>query len=322
MTPKTNHLKIGVFVLAGLALLLGGLLAFGVRSRFEPKTKFETYVVEDVEGLSVGSPVKLRGVPVGKVTRINFTWNDYPDGGRGYVVVEFEIKDSISPLPTGPQREKMLQAEIRKGLRARIRGQGITGTSIVSLEYLDPEEYPLLKLDWTPVDLYIPSAPGQFSGMLSSIEKSLRNFEELDFKLLSRSLNESMDGLGKVLRQLEGLQLASIGTNVNGLVTELRATNGKLHGFLEETRGTVRGLKLEGLGQRADALLAELTRLAGRLDGTLASLDSAPLGQTLLNARQATDQLNAVLHDLKQYPSGFIFGDAPAPARSVERPRK
>src|SRR5689334_23297649 len=128
MSAKTNHLKIGLFVLIALGLLLGGLFAFGVRSHLEPKTDFETYVTEDVEGLSVGSPVKLRGVPVGQVTRINFTWNDYPDGGKGYVVVEFEIKDSVSPLPAGVERDGKLQTEIRKGLRARIKGQGITGT--------------------------------------------------------------------------------------------------------------------------------------------------------------------------------------------------
>src|SRR4030095_1510661 len=140
MSTQTNNFKIGAFLLMAVGLLTGGLFAFGIRHRFEPKTNFETYVPEDVEGLSVGSAVKLRGVPVGKVTRINFTWNEYPDEGKGYVVVEFEIKDSVSPLPKGRQRDEMLQAEIRRGLRARIKGQGITGTSIVSLEYLDPAE--------------------------------------------------------------------------------------------------------------------------------------------------------------------------------------
>src|SRR5262245_53536251 len=125
MSAKTNHLKIGVFVIVGVLLVFGALFAFGVRSHFEPKTLFETYVPGDVDGLSVGSPVKLRGVPVGTVVRINFTWNDYPDDGKGYVVVEFEIKDSVSPLPKGPERDGQLQTEIRKGLRARIRGQGI-----------------------------------------------------------------------------------------------------------------------------------------------------------------------------------------------------
>jgi len=44
-----------------------------------------------VSGLSVGSAVELRGVRVGKVTSIGFSWNDYQDASPGYVVVVFEI---------------------------------------------------------------------------------------------------------------------------------------------------------------------------------------------------------------------------------------
>ncbi len=321
MSARTNNLKIGVFVLAALAVLVGALFAFGIRQRLEPKTRFETYVTEDVEGLSVGSPVKLRGVPVGHVTGINFTWNQYQDGGKGYVLVEFEIKDAVTPLPKGTEREARLLGEIRKGLRARIKGQGITGTSVVSLEYLDPDENPPLKVDWTPVNHYIPSAPGQFSQMLASIEKSLRNIEKVDFELLNLSLHDSLDAVGKVLNHLEGMQLASIGTNVNGLVTELRGTNLKLKAFLDESRGAVENLKLDGLARRAETLVDQVKQLVGRLDTTLAGLDTGALGPTLRNAREATDQLNDVLHELKQYPSGFLFGQPPTPARSVDRPR-
>lgn len=321
MSAKTNHLKIGVFVLVGFALLVGGLFAFGIRSQLEPKTLFETYVTEDVEGLSVGSPVKLRGVPVGRVTRINFTWNDYPDGGKGYVLVEFEIKDSVTPLPKGHGRDTRLLEEIRKGLRARIRGQGITGTSIVSLEYLEPEENPPLKVDWTPAAHYIPSAPGQFSQMLSSIEKSLRNIEKVDFELLNLSLHHSLDAVNKVLNHLDAMQLAAIGTNVNGLVSELRTTNVKLKDVLSETRTSLQGLQLDGLSRRADSLLVEVKNLVERLDSTVANLDTGAVGPTLRSAREAAEQLNEVLHELKQYPSGFLFGQPPTPARSVERAR-
>lgn len=321
MATKTNNFKIGVFVLIGVALLLGGLFAFGIRSQLEPKTLFETYATGDVEGLSVGSLVTLRGVPVGRVTRINFTWNDYPDGGKGYVVVEFEIKDSVTPLPKGGARDTRLLEEIRKGLRARIKGQGITGTSIVSLEYLNPEENPPLQVDWTPAAHYIPSAPGQFSQMLSSIEKSLRNIEKVDFELLNLSLQNSLNAVGKVLGHLEAMEIASIGTNVNGLVSELRTTNTKLKEFLDETRGAVRSMELDGLSRRADGLLGQIKELVARLDSTVAGLDTGSLGPTLRNAQEATGQLNDILHNLKQYPSGFLFGQPPAPARSVDKTR-
>jgi len=121
MSVKTNNFKLGLFVLAGIALSILAILAFGARTHFQKRTNMETYIDDEVQGLSVGSPVELRGVPVGKVTRINFTWNAYPETNSNYVLVEFEVRDDVSPLPPGEARHEMLQNEIKKGLRARVK---------------------------------------------------------------------------------------------------------------------------------------------------------------------------------------------------------
>src|SRR6202142_2262712 len=57
-----EQLQLGLFTLGGLLLLVAGLLAFGARSYFVRTSLFETYVAGEVPGLSVGSPVELRGV--------------------------------------------------------------------------------------------------------------------------------------------------------------------------------------------------------------------------------------------------------------------
>ena len=48
--------------------------------------------------------------------------------------------------------------EVEKGLRVRLAPQGITGTSYLEIDYVDPAQ-PLLPIDWTPDNVYIPSAP-------------------------------------------------------------------------------------------------------------------------------------------------------------------
>ena len=65
MPAKNDNVRIGVFVLLGIVLFIAGLLAFGARSYFAPKTYFETAIEGEVSGLSVGSGVQLRGVPIG-----------------------------------------------------------------------------------------------------------------------------------------------------------------------------------------------------------------------------------------------------------------
>jgi hypothetical protein len=44
MSTKANTAKIGLFVILALVLLIAGLLAFGAKSYFAPKTKGETAV--------------------------------------------------------------------------------------------------------------------------------------------------------------------------------------------------------------------------------------------------------------------------------------
>ena len=137
-----------------------GLLVFGVWSNLKKSSLFETYVTTDVSGLSVGSAVELRGVRVGKVTSIGFSWNEYQDASPGYVVVVFEMNDDVSILPPGKERSERLQKAIEHGLRACPKALGVTGTCILSLEFLNPAENPPLQVAWMPRHTYIPSAPG------------------------------------------------------------------------------------------------------------------------------------------------------------------
>src|SRR5580658_2605328 len=134
MSAKTSNFKLGLFTLFGLGLLATGVLAFGTWSSFEKKSLFETYVPGDVSGLSVGSAVEFRGVKVGKVTHIGFSWNEYQDSSQpGSVVVVFEMRDDAFVTPMGQGWLEKLQTAVDHGLRARIKSQGVTGTCIVSL---------------------------------------------------------------------------------------------------------------------------------------------------------------------------------------------
>ena len=77
MSARASHFRIGIFVVVGAAILGIALFLFGIRSAFERMYHFETYVTGDSDGLSKGSAVKLRGVTVGKVTEIGFSWRLY-----------------------------------------------------------------------------------------------------------------------------------------------------------------------------------------------------------------------------------------------------
>jgi phospholipid/cholesterol/gamma-HCH transport system substrate-binding protein len=318
MSAPTNNFKLGVFTLGGLVIVIIAIFAFGMRSYFRPTTLFETYFPGDVTGLAVGSTVELRGVRVGRVTNINFSWVEYEDTHPSYIVVVFEMRNDITPLPPGKERSEMLDLAIRNGLRARLKSQGVTGTSILSIEYLDPVENPITKIPWTPKNTYIPSGPSQFGELLTSLEKILRNAQQLDFSNINRLVQYDLKSAGRVLDKAGQIDFNSLSTNANSLLAELRTSNVKLKTLLGDTDDTVNKMKLQKLSGDVDGLIAQLQTTVTNLQRNLANVDFDSLNQTFENARRALQEMDEVLSQLKQYPSGFIFGSPPSAIKNVQ----
>lgn len=319
MSKPINNFKLGLFTLCGLAILVVGLLAFGARSYFEPSSEFETYIAGDVTGLSVGSGVELRGVNVGKVTGIDFSWTEYEVSDPSYIVVQFKMRNDIEPRPSGAKPEDVLQGAIDRGLRARIKTKGITGASVLSLEYVDPTDNPPIQVPWKPNNTYIPSAPGEFSELLASVEKVLRNVQDLDLKAMNRLLDGDLRSAGRVLDNAEQFDFGSLSTNADALITDVRDSNARLKFLLKDTDNTVNRLKLEKLTHDLDTLASQLQDTVSSIQPGVANINFNELNETLTKARQTINDLDDTLGELKQYPSGFIFGSPPAPIKGIEK---
>lgn len=318
MEAKTHDFKLGMFVLASLGLLSAGLLAFGAARYFQRMDVVETYLSENADGLSVGAPVTLRGVRIGRVTRIDFSWNVYEPTGPHYVIVEFEMRGNLAPADLRETIAERVQEQVQRGLRARIKPEGFTGSSLLSLEYLDPAEYPPPPFPWTPRYLCIPSAPSQFGEVLGSVQKTLQNVAQLDLEGLTSSLTRSLGAVERVMNRLDGDLIAAervmgqlgevnfreLGTNANALITQVRTE--------------VQAMRLGKLSNNADEMLTGLKTVLAGMDLVVANLDSGSLNDALANLRLASRDLDDTLHKLQKYPAGFLLGKPPPPARSLK----
>jgi ABC-type transporter Mla subunit MlaD len=315
MSAKTNNTRIGLFVLGAIALFVAGLLGFGAKSLFQSKELGETAVLGDVAGLSVGSSVELRGVPVGKVSLIGFDWNLYPGATSGCIVVRFEVDQKILPHRSDEDTDAMVKHAVKRGLRAIVKGQGITGTSILALEYMDPDQYPPPVISYTPHYFYIPSAPSQFTRLLESIESSLREIHEVNFAAIGEGVTNTLGGIHQLTDKLNEMDLRAIGTNANALIVELEGT-------VAEIRRTIKDMDLDRTGRNTGELVAGLRETNLKLQAVLDKAGASPIQGTIDDIHQAAQTLNDVLLELKRYPSGFIFGEPPPPAKSVKPPSK
>jgi ABC-type transporter Mla subunit MlaD len=317
MNQTPSAFKLGLFMLGGATLVLVGLLAFGLRHGLEEKREFETYVTGSVGGVVAGTPVKLRGVNVGEVTRLDFSWNEYPQGNPSCVVVHFAVRASELPRSF----DLALGLAIQRGLRAIVEVQGITGVAFLSLTEVDPAENPPLQVSWTPHDTVIPSAPSQLDQILRSVQKALAGLQRVDFAGLGARLGVLIDTANGSLDRLDAQRLSG---TLRANAARLGYASAEVGALAKDARAAVRRLQLEPVIGDASGLIASLqdtnTRLQ-RLIDRLADVDSRDLHQTLNGLQETVRGLNEAITKLQDYPSGFLFGEAPPRAQSVERSR-
>ena len=99
-----------------------------------------------------------------------------------------EIDREMFPGMFSENLTPMIEKNVEQGLRARIEPQGITGINYIEINYVkDPSQFPPLAVDWKPHYYYIPSAPGQLTNMLDSINNIMRQIEELNIGGMSKS---------------------------------------------------------------------------------------------------------------------------------------
>jgi paraquat-inducible protein B len=317
MSVSPSPFKLGLFVIGGVTLVVVALLAFGLRRRLEQKVEFETYVTDSVGRLRAGSVVKLSGVNVGEVTRLEFSWNEYPGGSPACVVVHFGV--SAHALP-----RSVLDQAVPRGLRAIVDTEGITGVTVLSLMNVDPAENPPLQVSWIPHHSVVPSAPSELDRIIRSVRTTLASVQRVDFERIGARLDGLLDAANATLRQLDHLDAQRLSGDLSASADRIGAAADDVGALAREARAAVRGMQLDALGRDASGLVASLRDTNVRLQlliDRLSEVDARDLHETLDGVHEAVRGLNDVIAQLRGYPSGFFFGDTPPPARSVERSR-
>jgi phospholipid/cholesterol/gamma-HCH transport system substrate-binding protein len=350
---KLSYFKIGVFVISAMVLAVIGIVVLGVGSVFQRNPLVETYIEESVQGLDVGSPMKFRGVLVGKVEDITLTSAVY-NTRRRYVLVRIGITSNLFQFPLADPNDPTFKSELERGFRVRLAAQGLTGVAYLEADYLDPERNPPLEIDWQPKYPYIPSARSRILQLGDSVERILQNFEQLDIPQLTSSIEKSLAAITKLA---EGANVEKIGAQANALLTEVRETNRQLKDLIAspELKSTLvdaaaaassarqiieRAEKplnqmladlprvaesLEQLAKRLDSVSADLPDTSAQLRQTVQRLNRLISGQqqdiekTVDNLRSISENLKELTDDSKKYPSQLLFGAPPPPSKVMQR---
>ena len=168
MAVEKTHARLGLFLVVVLVIALGTALLFIQRLRSRAVLTMVTYTTENVSGLNVSSPVRYRGVSIGRVTELRVD-------PRGSVIeVDFELfLDRLSTIGANVERIRQTAdlAGIFHNLRAQIIGNPVTGEAYLLLDA--PEHPPApIALGFTPNRTYIPSMPTPLAALRDRVPGS------------------------------------------------------------------------------------------------------------------------------------------------------
>ena len=105
MSKSANKTLIGAFVVGATALLLLAIAVFGSGKLFQTTSRYVLFFDGSISGLSVGSPVLFRGVPVGRVVEIRLTGDLDNLVFQTPVFIELNKKGGF-PFPTATYPKK------------------------------------------------------------------------------------------------------------------------------------------------------------------------------------------------------------------------
>ena len=327
MKTKVSPAIVGAFVIGAFALGVIALLSFGGLSLFSKPQRFAVYFNETIHGLDLGSPVKLRGVRVGRVVDLNVQFNEIEKKSVVRVICEFNrdiITDGQAEIDVTSR--EVLQELIDKGLRAQLGVMGLaTGLLYVELDFKDPVKFPdrgkVTEIKYAVIPSTL-STISEFQASLTTIMAEMKNVDIvaiadefhgliLDARGQVSSLElgpmvEEWTKTAKLLNEFTSSpELKSTIANLNSAATELRAVLVKLDGQIEPTADKL-GVALE----ESKITLASFNAAAMTLRQFINAQHELGAGanQAFLKLADAAESVERLADFLERNPQALLTG--------------
>jgi phospholipid/cholesterol/gamma-HCH transport system substrate-binding protein len=251
----TLQIRIGGFILVGLATFLAIIYMLGAQARYFER-KYDLYAdFTEVGGLTEGATVRLAGVQIGRVTRV-----ELPPHPGGKVRVTLTITRRFTD-------------RIRRNSEARIVTQGLLGDKLVEITIGTSDQPPL-----SSGDVLVSRDPFEMQQMFTAAADTLKQVDQLAVSL--RSSADRVDRMSAEVEKGKGWLHALIYEEPESLrrLNALLASAQQMLARADTGESAVGVLLSRDSGKAARSLLAAMDKLGqaaekpGPSDGLLPAL--------------------------------------------------
>lgn len=290
MASIKTKFTVGLFIVVGLVLAIIAIIWLGMSKYLETGHHYVAYFDESVQGLDRDSPVKYRGVPVGRVKSVGVA----PDGTLVQVVMKIE-----TDLDSEKEKESI------GNVVAQLKSIGITGIMFIELDRKkkgDPEVVP--RLTFEPPYPVIATMPSEIRLFFEGVDEVFKQFKAIDGEGLADSAKATFE---KIDRAVEDIQSGAVSA-------EIRSTLSHVNRILAETQVARTAEQIAAIMQSATLLINTARDAVSRFDAILAANEkeadavAGGVHRLIRNADDTLTQLSRIVSDNKDALSEAVSG--------------
>lgn len=308
----SKEVKIGLLLLAAIALFIFGFNYLKGRNIFNPQAKY--YAVYDhIDGLVEANPVQVSGYSIGQVTKI-----DFEKGNTGRIMIEFSVNKGDFQIPDNSVAKiissdllgsKAVQIVIGNSTKMLAPGDTLLSDVESSLgEAVNKQVLPL-KNKAEKLMLSIDS-------VLAVIQYIFNEKSREDIKQSLESVNLAIRTLKKTALRVDTLvseqrfRLSRISANVESITGNLKNNNEKLSKIIANFSSISDSLAKANLAttiNNANTALSQAASITEKINKGEGSMGMLVNNDSLYrNLNSAARDLDLLLEDLRLHPGRYV----------------
>ncbi|MCK5888363.1 MAG: MCE family protein [Methylococcales bacterium] len=335
MSKQGNPTIIGAFVAGALFLIIASVFVFSHEAFFSKNQQFVVVFTESINGLNIGAPIKLYGVQIGHVVKIDVERDQ--QAGKTLIPVVFEVNpqhiNGYIDTSVSDWEEAEVEKLINSGLRMQLQlGSLLTGQLFIEALFLP--DIPKV-LYHSQSDLKeIPSIPSSSAEIQKTLRKVLASTKSIDIAKVVNNLQSTLSHIEQIVGSEQTQStLTALNSSMLGLDRMINSFDQETHGISKDLRDVIQHADqlIVNINAQVDTLVTEAHQLVAsgenslkKVDGSLAKVDTtlsqvdtilnhkSPINQGLQTAlkelTRAARSARLMMDYLERHPNALIYG--------------
>ncbi len=274
-TLKTKF-SVGLFLICGITVVILAVVWLGMSNYLEKGQFFVAYFDESVQGLDVDSPVKYRGVSIGRVQAIHVA----PDEHLIEVILKIETNIKAKAQTTD--------------FVAQLKSVGITGLMFIEIEHIDTGTVNVSpSFKFTPPYPVIATRASEISKIFKGVEDVFNTFRALDTQTISEQLTLALQ---KINRAIDEARLVELIDEFHGTLAHVQNVlqSEKVDRLLNSMEQSLDSF--HQMARNADGGISDIRKTVSRLDGVIVG-SADDLKQITADLQTAASQIKAAMEN-------------------------